>query len=488
MFIPECTVEKEKLMKHKIIRVILFFFLPVLLLAQNVEFSQETRRYILYQAPVLGLTNVSVINGSGTPARPNQTVIIREGHIADIGDSDKIQIPEGAQVLDLAGKTLLPGFIMFHEHLFYPAGGGQFNQQMTSFPRLYLAGGVTTIRTTGSIEPYSDLNVKKAIMLGQIPGPKMDVTSPYFNGPGLPLLQVKALKGPDDARAMVAYWANEGVDSFKVYMQISRAELKAVVEEAHKRSKKVTGHLGAVTYREAADIGIDNLEHGFFASSDFVPDKIEDKSPTSRAQRDSLLKLDPEGPEVNSLIQHLIQKGVALTSTLPVFETLTPGRAPAPNAVLDSLLPETRDQYMRTWARIANNPNSDWPDLFKKGMELERRFFEAGGLLLVGTDPTGYGGVVAGYSNLRAVELLVEAGLSPLEAIQVATLNGARYLGVEDRLGTIEVGKIADLVVVNGDPASNIQDIRKIEIVFKDGIGYDSQKLFASVKGTVGLR
>jgi len=475
-------------MKNKIFRILLYFFISITMLAQNVEFSSETRSYILYQAPVIALTNAGVIDGSGSHGRSNQTVIIREGRIADIGDSDKIQIPDGAQHIDLTGKTLLPGFIMFHEHLFYPAGGGQYNQQLTSFPKLYLAGGVTTIRTTGSLEPYTDLKLKEAINTGRLPGPKMYVTSPYFNGPGLFFLQEKTLKGPDDAKTMVAYWEHEGVDDFKVYAQISRELLKVVVDEVHKLGKKVTGHLGAVTYREAADLGIDNIEHGFFVSTDFVPDKIDDKNPSSQAQRESLLNLDLEGHEAKSLIQHLIQKGVALTSTLPVFETMTPGRPPAPNAVLDSLLPETRDLYLRAWARIADNPKSDWAVLFKKGMELEKKFFEAGGLLLVGTDPTGFGGVVAGHSNLRAIELLVEAGLTPLEAIQVATFNGARYLEVEDKLGTIEAGKIADLVVVNGDPGAKIQDIRKIEIVFKDGIGYGSQKLFDSVKGTVGLR
>ena len=316
----------------------------------------------------------------------------------------------------------------------------------------------------------------------------MDVTSPYFNGPGLGILSGKALEDLEHARTMVDYWDYEGVDSFKVYAQISRAALAVVVEEAHKLGKKVTGHLGAVTYREAADRGIDNLEHGFFTSTDFVPDKEEDRNPNARAQRESLLKLDPDGPEFQSLVQHLIDKGVAITSTLPVFETMTPGRPVAPDAVLETLLPEARDQYLRSWSRIAGSSNSVWPELLKKGMELERRFFGAGGLLLVGTDPTGYGGVVAGHSNLRALELLVEAGLSPLEAIQVATLNGARYLEIDDELGTIEVGKIADLVVMDGDPAARIGDVYKIEVVFKEGIGYDSKKLFASVKGTVGLR
>lgn len=344
------------------------------------------------------------------------------------------------------------------------------------------------MRTAGCVDPYADLNIKQAIHTGQIPGPKMEVTSPYFNNPGLPLYSVKGLKGPEDARAMVAYWDSEGVDDFKAYAQISQANLKVVIEEAHKRGKKVTGHLGAVTYKEAADLGIDNLEHGFFVSTDFVPDKVKDKNPTSIAQRNSLTKLDPNGPEAQSLIKHLIDKGVAITSTLVVMETFVPGRPRISDEALEALLPETRDLYFRTWSRIATSKDSSMSAIFNNNMEMEKMFFKAGGLLIVGTDPTGYGGVIAGYANSRAIELLVEAGLTPLEAIQVATLNGAKYLEIEDEVGTIEAGKIADLVIVKGNPASRIQALRNVEIVFKDGIGYDSAKLFASVKGMVGLR
>lgn len=482
-------------MKRNIIRHLIFILLMIFILAQNTQFfaeipkfSRETQKYILHQSPVIALINVNVIDGKGSPARPDQTVLIHEGLIAQIGDASSIQIPEDAEILDLKGKSLLPGFIMFHEHMFYPAGLGHYNQQSHSFPRLYLGGGVTTMRTAGSMEPYTDLNIKKAIQTGQIPGPKMRVTSPYFNGPGLPLFSVKALKGPEDARAMVAYWDSEGVDDFKAYAQISQAELKVVVEEAHKRGKKVTGHLGAVTYREAADLGIDNLEHGFFVSTDFVPNKVKDKNPSSMAQRNSLIKLDPNGPEAQALVHHLIDKGVAITSTLVVMETMVPGLPRISDEALEALLPETRDLYLRTWSRIATSKNSSMSDIFRNDMEMEKMFYKAGGLLIVGTNPTGYGGVIAGYANSRAIELLVEAGLTPLEAIQVATLNGAKYLEIEDKLGTIEAGKIADLVVVNGDPASKIQDVRNVEIVFKNGVGYDSAKLFESAKGMVGLR
>ncbi|KPK80418.1 MAG: amidohydrolase [Gemmatimonas sp. SM23_52] len=466
----------------------LLLLLPCLAYAQASSLSPATRAFVSVDAPVIALTNARVIDGTGRPVHTGQTLVIRDGLIQAVGDTRSVELPRDAEVIDLSGRSVLPGFVMLHEHMFYPAGRRAYNQQSYSFPRLYLAGGATTIRTAGSMVPYADLNLKRAIDAGEIPGPRMDVTSPYLNGPGLPILNVKALRGPDDARRMVTYWADEGVTSFKVYMQISRAELAAVIEEAHKRGTKVTGHLCSVTYWEAAELGIDNLEHGFFASTDFVDDKREDECPSGNAAIQSLLELEPDGPEFKALLHGLIEHGVALTSTLPVFETYTPGRPPVDDRVLDAMLPEARDQYLRTHARIAIQADSPWSRLFPKLMQLERAFALAGGLLVVGTDPTGYGGVVAGYSNLRAVELLVEAGFSPVEAISIATLNGARYLEMDDRLGTISVGKLADLVVVRGDPTTNIHDIENVELVFKDGIGYDSESLLASVVGTVGLR
>jgi enamidase len=152
------------------------------------------------------------------------------------------------------------------------------------------------------------------------------------------------------------------------------------------------------------------------------------------------------------------------------------------------MAPQTRDIYLRRWGAIASNPNQRSIELFERAMALERAFFEAGGLLVVGTDPTGYGGVVAGFANQRAIELLVDAGLTAEQAIQVATLNGAEYLEIADDFGTVEVGKVADMVVIDGDPSADISDITKVEMVFKDGIAYDSERLIESVKGSVGLR
>ena len=442
--------------------------------------------YVAVDAPTLALTHVRVIDGTGAPPIADQTVLIANGRIQAVGST--VAIPPDAKVLDLTGRTVFPGLVMLHEHLFYPAGENAYNQQEISFPRLYLAGGVTTMRTGGTLEPYTDINIKKAIDEGTRPGPTIHVTGPYIEGPGLPILSVKALRDTADARRMVEYWSGEGATSFKTYMHVTRDALRAVVEEAHARGHKVTGHLCSVTFREAAALGIDNLEHGFVVSTDFVKDKKPDTCPENKDTVASLLALDPEGPEAKALIDTLVAAKVAITSTLPVFETLVPGRPPASDRALDALLPEVRDQYLRVRTRVAVDDKSPWPKLFEMEMKLERAFAARGGLLVSGTDPTGYGGVVPGFANQRQLELLVEAGFSGVEAIRIGTLNGARYLGIDDRVGTIAPGKQADLVVVEGDPSQRIADVEKVETVFREGVGYDPRKLIDSVKGIAGLR
>ena len=190
--------------------------------------------------------------------------------------------------------------------------------QMTfSAPRLYLAAGVTTMRTTGSVETYADLNLKRKIDEGKLPGPHIDVTGPYLEGPNSFALQMHELSGPDEARQMVNYWADRGVTSFKAYMNITRAELRAAIEEAHKRSIKVTGHLCSVTYKEAAELGIDDLEHGFFVNTQLDPEKKPDVCSASEGDY-TLEHMDPNGPEAKDLIQTLVTHHVAVTSTLPV--------------------------------------------------------------------------------------------------------------------------------------------------------------------------
>jgi enamidase len=443
------------------------------------------RQFVAVDTDVVALTHARVIDGTGAPARADQTLIIRGGRIVSVGDASRAQIPAGAQVMDLTGKSVIPGLVLVHEHLYYPTGPGVYANLSESFTRLYLAGGVTSMRTGGNMNGYGEINVKKSIDLGNRAGPWIDATAPYLEGPGLGLAQVHELTGPDDARRLIAFWNDAGATSLKAYMHITRDELKASVEEGHKRGMKITGHLCSVTYREAAELGIDNLEHGFFAATDFVADKKPDVCPGQGVGQASIAAVDPNSDAVKSLIKELVQRKVALTSTLTVFETFTPGRPMPPG--LDVLDPILKAQFEQNFARTSTNARSNYATLFPKARQLEIDFYRAGGLLLAGTDPTGGGGVIPGFSDQRALELLVEGGLTPLEAIKVGTLNGATFLGRADKVGTIAAGKQADLVILDGDPSARIEDIRKVNLVFKEGIGYDPAKLIASVKGRVGL-
>jgi imidazolonepropionase-like amidohydrolase len=460
----------------------------------SAAFAQDLSQFIRTKAPVIALNNVRVIDGTGAAPLENQTIVIRGGKIDLIGPTAATTIPAGAENIDLNGYTVMPGIVGMHNHLFFPMGGSPpiYSDMAISFPRLYLALGVTTIRTTGSVAPFTDLETKKLIDAGRMVGPKMHITAPYLEGKGAFTPVMHELRGEADARQQVNFWADQGATSFKAYMNISRAELRAAVEEAHKRKLKVTGHLCSVGFKEAAEIGIDNLEHGLFANSEYVADKKPDQCPQGVTA--SLINLDINGAAVKETIRVLVEKKVAITSTLPVFEASAPiaqdgigaARALLNPRMLATMSEDARLRYLSSRARIPGN--SPTAGLIRKAMDFERAFVQAGGLLVNGLDPTGNGGVVAGFGDHRGVQLLVEAGFTPIEAIMISTLNGARLLGEDARIGSIAAGKQADLMVIKGNPAANIADIEKVEFVFKDGVAWDTEKLIQSVHGLVGVR
>lgn len=443
-------------------------------------------------APLLALTHVRVIDGTGAAPRAEQTLVIGDGKIAALGDAASTKVPEGAKVLDLSRHTIIPGLVGMHDHMYYPSPGGApplYPEHGASFPRLYLAGGVTSIRTTGSVEPYTDLELKRDIDEGKMAGPKIHVTGPYLEGQGAFTMQMHQLKDAEDARRTVEFWIAQGVTSFKAYMNITPEELGAATKAAHTHRIKVTGHLCSIGFREAASLGIDDLEHGLVVDTEFLAGKKPGLCPNPSEADKALLPLEVSSGPVLEMIRDLVAHHVAVTSTLPVFETFVPNRAPLDARVLDAMLPEARISYLRRRSLISDGAaKSDWPALFKKELEFEREFVKQGGTLLAGLDPTGYGGVIAGFGDQREVELLVEAGFTPVEAIHIATSNGAEFLGELDKIGTLAAGKQADLVVIDGDPSASIKDIEKVETVFKDGVGYDSAKLIESVRGFVGLR
>jgi len=449
------------------------------------ELSEAVAEYVTVNAPLVALTNVQVVDGTGAPPIAGATVVIRDGVIEAVGMG--VAVPDGAEILDLAGHTVIPGIVGLHDHTFYTTAGRVVQTNETA-PKLYLGSGVTTIRTTGSYHPYSELNLKRAIDGGRLPGPRIHVTGPYLisSGPGGDMSDT-TLDDPAEARRVVGYWAEEGATWFKVYTRISRADLAAVIDEAHARGRKVTGHICSVSFREAVELGIDNLEHGFFTNSDYVPGKIPDICPTDLEAR--LLEVDLDGPEVQATFRDMVEHGVAMTSTLAIYETFVPNRPPLEERVLELMAPEVRAEYLATREQIAATAGANpWPELFARAQAYERAFVEAGGLLAAGVDPTGIGGALAGLGDQRNLELLVEAGFTPVEAIQIMTANGAKVLGEYERYGSIEPGKLAELVVIDGDPVARPAEIRNVTLVFKDGLGFDGPKLIESTKGIVGIR
>lgn len=471
----------------------LALYIIVVRAQEKPAFSPLTKSFITVDSPIIALQHVRVIDGTGAAPLADQTILIESGALREIGKT--VSVPAGARAIDLTGRTVIPGLVGMHDHLFYPAASGQgpvagapalYGEMGFSFPRLYLAGGVTSLRTTGSLEPYTDLSLKKLIDNGRMPGPKLHITGPYLEGAGSFTPQLYELKDADDATRMVNYWMDEGVTSFKAYMHITRAELGAAIKAAHARGIKITGHLCSVGFSEAADLGMDDLEHGIVVDQEFNPAKQPDVCPPSANDHPSIEKLDVASEPVQAMIRRLVQHHVAITSTLVIFETFAPNRPPLQDRVLQALSLPSRTDYLTVRAKVAEGKGSG-AELLKKEMQFEHEFVKAGGLLLSGEDPTGYGGVLAGFGDQRQTELLVEAGFTPLEAIHIATQNGAEFLGEADRIGTIKAGKRADLVVINGDPSQKIEDIENVELIFKDGLGYDSRKLIDSVQGAVGL-
>ncbi|NND73232.1 MAG: amidohydrolase family protein [Rhodothermales bacterium] len=450
------------------------------------DLSPPVMDYVSVAEPVFAITSVTVIDGTGSPAQPGQTVVVQNDMISAVGDDGSVSIPEGAFVIDGSGHTLIPGMVGLHNHTFYMTSKRSIQLNYTA-PRLYLASGVTTIRTTGSNAPYAEINLHSAIQNGDVPGPYIYATGPYMTG-GSGMSSMTRLDGPEDARRLVKYWAEEGVTWFKAYTQISREELAAAIDEAHKNGVKVTAHLCSVTYQEAVAMGIDNLEHGLFANTDYADNKVADECPAGF--RTTMASLDLASDEVQSTYQAMIDNDVAMTSTLAVYEMYVPDRPPLEQRVLDAMSEEVRGEYLVRREQIAregeNAPFSE--ALFRKAQEYEYEFYRAGGLLAAGVDPTGYGGALPGYGDQRNYELLLEAGFTPEEVVQIMTLNGARVLGIDGKVGRVQSGMVADMVLINGDIVNEPATIRNVVTVFRNGVGYDSKSLIDSVNGEVGVR
>ena len=371
----------------------LLFLLASLLVAAitaaQIQKASGVADFVSVDTPVFVLDHVRVIDGTGTQAREDQAIVIANGKIRFIGPDESAEIPPGAKRMDRSGYTVIPGLVGMHDHLYYTDSyalqvvdgktgePGAFLAEIPyTAPRLYLAAGVTTIRTTGSLEPYADLKVKSRVDANLMPGPSIDATAPYLEGAPTRFAQMHELTGSDDAKRMVDYWAAEGMTSYKAYTNITRDELRVAIQQAHAHKLKLTGHLCSVTWPEAVALGIDDFEHGpVFTDTEFVVDKQPDICPAGGGSS-SWAKQDVNGAQVQEMIHNLVSHHVAVTSTLPVYEAGAPGRPPLQQRTLDAMSAESAQSYLTARARLASD--SPRTALLRKEMDFEVAFVKAG--------------------------------------------------------------------------------------------------------------
>jgi imidazolonepropionase-like amidohydrolase len=472
-------------MRQIVITLTAVTFLPIFPVLSAQIPSPNVQRFISADDSVIALTHVRIVDGTGAQPVEDRTVVISGGRISAIRPAGSANVPPGAKVMDLTGHTVIPGIVGLHDHTFYTTNLRSVQSNATA-PLLYLGSGVTTIRTTGSHSPYAELNLRRLIDAGQIAGPRMHIAGPYLTG-GEGVGSMHKVNSAEAVRRVVDYWAAEGVTWLKFYTDVSREVLGAAIKQAHKRNVKVTGHLCSISFREAVALGIDNVEHGLFVNTDFDPEKRPDFCPPDALAK--LATLDTRGEAARTTIREMVSHRVPMTSTLAVFELFVPNRPPLEPRTLDAMAPDVRAEYLTSRARLSE-PGSFAisPEIFRNAQQFELEFVRAGGLMAAGVDPTGNGGALPGYGDQRNYELLIEAGFTPVEAIRIMTLNGATILGEEKRLGSVTEGKLADLVVIKGDPVARPAEIRNVAIVFKGGVGYDPAKLVEACRGLVGIR
>lgn len=438
------------------------------------QFSpSEHGRFLKDEATAFVLENARLIDGSGGPAVEGVTVMIDQGRITYVG-KDAPAPPENAKHINLAGHTILPGLVMMHEHINYFSGAEVWDSHPRSVPKLLLAAGVTSARTAGAEAPQIDLNLKRRIDEGLSVGPRLFVTGAYLNGEDSPFLGDNIVRNAEEAAALTRFWADRGATSVKVYSMISAEALRGAVEEANRKGIHVAGHLGEIGCEEAADAGIHTIEHSL---SSCLKDLGVD--PTKLAE----FRYEDHKEAAGRLIKKLVARGVVLVATPPATETYEPSEDE-----LASLSPQQLERY-----QLLVSQRPPWlPPLSVVEVvndahrKFERDFVAAGGRLLLGADASDFG-KVPGYANHSAIIALVKAGFEPVHVIRFASSNAAEFLGQSDNFGTVSPGKAADLLVVAGAPDKQIEDIRRVEYVFKDGQAYDSAKLREAAKGQIGL-
>jgi imidazolonepropionase-like amidohydrolase len=425
-----------------------------------------------------GGTMVDVASGKEIS---DSVIVMRSERIEQVGPGN-MAIPERAHIIDVKGKWIIPGLIDSHAHA--------ENPDETPFV-LYLASGVTTIRNPGGNITQLRLT-RERLLRGELVGPRLFFSGPLLDGnppvwPDMSLL----IDTPQRARSAVNFLADQGVDFVKVYNNVKEPELRAIIETAKERGLPVAGHIPrSMTMTHAVEMGMTRLEHIRVTGREMLSlDEAEKIDPLPLGRREPLLwqRFDLQSEKMQALVQLLAQSKVFLDPTLIIAE-----ETEVPN--LDADKNDPNNQYLSPTVveRYGNfkSPLYELPaglqtaalEAFHKQEKFVGMCNRAGVKIVAGTDGPGIGSLLPGFGLHRELELLVESGLSPLQALHAATLTAAEALGKDDRLGTIEPGKFADMVVLDADPLQDIQNLRKIHLVVQGGKTYEREALLQQAR------
>ena len=420
-----------------------------------------------------------LFDGTTNELRTNPGIVIRNGRIVAVGSLSETEFSEGAPVVELDSKaTILPGFIDLHAHYNYDLIDQGRVEEVRYTGIIFLANGVTSTWSAGEFYPQRVLDQRDKIDSGEKIGPRLFASGPYMGGFRCEY-QVKTaaddcIGWPNDIseaeiRAEVDFWADKGVISIKI-KQATPEETRVLIDQAHRRDMTTTGHLSNysggydVDPRVAISMGLDRLEHNI-----------------------SLGNGGPRSSEMDEVIDLLLKQQVFFDANLQMYGSVNL-RADLPGMVWTD-----EAQYFTPYAQQLLNkrgpppPESDPVEFAQRLLEL-RKFHQAGGadLLVIGTDEPVYTTLLPGFAYHRELMAMVYAGIPAADVLKAATINGARALGVAENLGSVEVGKLADLVVVRGNPLEDIKTARNIELVIKNGEAYSPGDLLDQAREKIG--
>lgn len=420
------------------------------------------------QRPIV-FRNAAVLDVEAGTLRPGSVVVVSGNRIQSVGSERRVQIPSDAEIIDLGGQTLIPGLWDLHVHLADENG------------IMHLAAGVTSVRDMGGEMPET-LARRDRITGGQLLGPRLYLAG-ILDGPGPYTTPTSAVvSSADSARAWVRAYADAGYDLIKIYSSLDTALVPIVIAEAHARGLRVGGHVPhGMTAEAFVRAGADELQHINYLFLNFWADSVQDtRTPerfTAPAQRAA--GLDLKSARVQALIRLLRERGTRMDPTLSIFEVQLTGRLgrlpPVVAPVADRLPPAFRRGLLGGGLPVPPGMDERYRASFAAFRAMVKALFDAGVPILPGTDAN------TGFAYHRELELYELAGIPTADVMRIATINAARAMKQESDLGSIVPGKLADLVVVDGNPLRRMSDIRRVTLVMQNGVMYEPDALYRSV-------